>query len=242
MVAAHACLQAGQFDGARELLLKALELRNQFTDAGAIEYILTSLDSTWLFADRYDEAISFFSGYIDRHPQEPAAHRARAGNLWYAGRLEEAIHGYSRALELKKNDIPSLSGRGQIMAEIGRGEQAMADLDLALEAIKAAPTPNESWRDWYREIEAFVHNGRGLALAALGRNSEAMREFDVSIAMSPRNAWVYYNRAGVYYAAGDRTRARSDYQTALAEKNPALNLLRKERSQSRLRQLSGEAG
>jgi tetratricopeptide (TPR) repeat protein len=190
-----------------------------------------------VLTDRYEEAISFFSEHITRYPQDWAALRGRAAALWYAGKLQEATADYSRVLEMTPNDILSLSGRGQVLAELAQSEKALEDLDLALEAIKEAPESGPNWAKWYEQIEAFIRNGRALALAGLGEHSTAMREFDSSITLSPNNAWVYYNRASVLEAAGNRQKASLDYQMALTKEGPALNPIRRERAQARLREM-----
>jgi tetratricopeptide (TPR) repeat protein len=231
-------LKREEYDEARIILLKALEFRDDIKEPATIDYLLASLGCTWLFTEKYDDGIQFFSDYIGRHSQDAAAYDGRAGIRWYAGQLDRAVDDYSRALELNADDISSLSGRGQIFAEIGQGPKAIEDLDLALLKIRAASKPDPAWIEWYRHTEAFVHNGPGTALAALGQNASAMKAFEISISLSPENAWVYYNRARAYEAVHDRDRASADYRMALTKKEPALNPIQKSRAQSRLRELS----
>jgi tetratricopeptide (TPR) repeat protein len=238
---AHAHLVAEEYDKAQAKLLQALNLRNDLKDPAVIDYLLTSLGATWLLTDRYKEGIAFFSGYIERYSSDSAAFCERAAVRWYAGQLEEAIRDYSHALELKPNDILSLSGRGQVLAELGQNERAIQDLNLALETLQGSPVADPSWSEWYEQIEAFIHNGRGVALAALGENGSAMSEFEVSIAKSPENAWVYYNRARIYDHARNFEKARPDYQAALTKRSPALNPIKKEHAQTRLREIPSQS-
>lgn len=227
-----------QYDQARAVLLQALKFRDEIKDPAAIDYLLMLLGSTWLFTEMYGEGIRFFSDYIDHYSEDAAAYRERASIRWYGGELDGAVEDYSRVIALKQGDILSLSGRGQVLAELGQGANALRDLDLALEEIKAAPKSDPTWVEWYKELEAFVHNGRGAALAVLGEIASAMDEFERSISMSPRNAWVYYNRARVYDLAQNLGHARADYQTALTQKGPPLNPVRKSRAEARLREMS----
>lgn len=238
---AHSQIVAENYDSARATLLQAFKLREDIKDPAAVDYLLMSLGTTWLLTDKYEAAIAFFSEYIAGHPTEPGPFCERAGARWYAGQLEKAIDDYSQALELEPNDILSLSGRGQVLAETGQHEKAIRDLNLALQLLKTIPATNPSWSKWYEQIEAFVRNGRGVALASMGENGSAMEEFELSIRLSSENAWVYYNRAQVYDLARDLEKACSDYQTALMKRLPALNPLRKERAQARLHELSGHS-
>jgi tetratricopeptide (TPR) repeat protein len=213
------------------VLLQVLDSRDDIQDAATIEWLLSCLEATWLFTDKNEEAIIFFSEYISRYPNDSTAYWARAASLWYLGQLQEAIRDYSRALELKPTDILSLCGRGQVLAEVGQGKEAMKDLNLALEELKTAPRSGPDFTEWREQAEAFTRNGRAVALATLGESAAAMEEFDASLALSPENAWVYYNRAHVHDLAGNREKARSDYQIALTKTGPPLSPFRKSRAQ-----------
>lgn len=235
---AHGHLLSEQCEKARAPLLRAIEFRDRIKERAAIDYVLTSLDATWLFTERYEDGITFFSGHISRYPQDAAAFGGRASALWYTGRLDDAVRDYSRALELKSSDIVSLSGRGQVLAELGESDRAMEDLNLALQALTTVSMPDSSWRKWYQDVEAFVRNGKGFALAGLGQTANAMSEFERSIGLSPENAWVYHNRAQVHDRAGSSKSAIADYEKALSHKSPALSPLRREQARTRLRDLS----
>jgi tetratricopeptide (TPR) repeat protein len=234
---AQSHIKRERYDEARAVLLQALKFRDTMKNSATIDWVLESLGDTWLLTEEYGEGIRFFSDYIDSYSEDAAAYRERASIRWYAGQLDEAIEDYSRALELKEGDVVSLSGRGQVLAEVGQGVNAINDLDLALQEIKTAPKSDPTWIEWYKDLEAFVHNGRGAALAALGEIAPAMNAFERSIAMCPENAWVYYNRAHVHDLARDFRNAHADYQTALAKKRPPLNPIRKSRAEARLREM-----
>jgi len=113
-----------EYGKARAPLLEAIGFRDSVNEPETISYILMSLGSMWALTEKYEDAIAFFSDYLTRHPEDSAAYCGRAEALWYAGRLQEAIRDYSRALELKPSDIPSLSGRGQVLAEVGENGRA----------------------------------------------------------------------------------------------------------------------
>jgi Tfp pilus assembly protein PilF len=230
-------LQSEKYNEARPFLLRALEFRDEITDAATVEYLLDSLCATWLLTEKYDEGIAAFSEYLDRHPKDPAAHRERGALRWYLGQTEKAIHDYSEALKLNPNDILSLSGRGQIFAEADDNQKAIEDLNLALQLLKTAPRTDPARRKWYDDIEAFVHSGRGVALAGLGDQASGMNEFEMSIVMCPENAWVYFNRACVFDRDQDSAKAASDYRAALDKKGPALTPLQRRHAEKRLREL-----
>jgi tetratricopeptide (TPR) repeat protein len=234
---ASGLISSGKYDEARILLLRVIAERERITNTKVIDYILSALGSTWLYTGKYEDGISFFSGYIDRYPRDAMAHAARANLFWYVGKLQEAVRDYSRALELDPDNIVSHSGRGQVLAELGDNEKALIDLDFALQVLTSDASDNPRFSEWRSRAEAFRRNGRGLALGGLGDFGGALAEFERSINLCPDNAWVYYNRAQVYERAGDARKAIADYQISLSKKNPALNPLRKERAQERLREI-----
>jgi len=80
---AHALVNGEEYEKGRQILLGALEFRDQLHDAKTIDWILTTLASTWLFQDRSKEQIAFFSEYLRRYPRDCAAYRERATGLWY---------------------------------------------------------------------------------------------------------------------------------------------------------------
>ncbi len=235
---AHAHLRLEEYDEARPFLLEVIASRDSINDPDVIAYTLSALDATWLLTERYEDGIAFFSEYINRYPTDPEAHSGRAAALWYLGRHQDAIRDYSRALELKPSHILSLSGRGQVFAEVGEHAKAIVDLDSALNALRTASAPDDSWKEWYQQVEAFVHNGRGFALAGLGDHAAALDEFERSISLCPGNAWVYHNRAQFYDRLGDLEKSGEDYRKALMKRNPALSPIKRSLAEARLSALS----
>jgi len=233
----HGYLLSQEFDNARNSLLQAIKRRHEIKRPELVDYILTSLEATWLFTDRHEEAIEFFSEYLMGYPDDAVAHRGRGSALWYLGDLPGAFKDYSRALELKPNDAISLSGRGQIRAEMGSPEKALEDLDQALLMLSATPITDGAWSVWASQAEAFIRNGRGAAFAALRRDKAALEEFKASLILCPNNAWVYDNRGQAYERFGNYERARIDYEIALTKTEPSLSRARKSRLQERLQHL-----
>jgi tetratricopeptide (TPR) repeat protein len=230
-------LRLEDYEKARNTFLQALQHRDELKSAGLLDYVLMSLDSTWLATEDYGEGITFFSEYIDHYPSDSAAYCGRAAASWYSGKLEDAMNDYSRAVELVSDNILALSGRGQILAEMGSNEKALTALDLALRSLKNTDLDQHRF---YKQMEAFVHRGLGIVAAGLGKNEQAMTEFDLSITLSPENAWVYYSRAQIRDRLGSPQSASSDYQLALGKRNPALTQLQKSAARARLRELQQE--
>lgn len=236
---AHSRLLVEEYGEARAAALEAIKHRDEVHQPQTVEYLLTTIEATFLLTGEYEDAIKFFSEYLGRYPQEGSAYRGRGSAQWYLGKLPPALEDYTRAVQLSPVDPTARSGRGQILAEIGESQQALEELDRALQLLKNYPMSDASWALWLTQVEAFIRNGRGAALAGLDRNDEAMDEFKESLLLCPGNAWAFDNRGRAFERIGNRERARMDYETALAKTEPPLSRARRNDVLVRLRQLKG---
>lgn len=233
----HTCLVQEDYEKARRSFLKLLESREYLKNSVLLEYVLIALETTWIFAEQYDEEIMFFSEYLNRHPSDLTAYCARGAGFWYSGQLQRAINDYSRVIEVNPNHVSALSGRGQVLAEAGDFARALEDLDHVLQVIKEEPQLDPFWTQLHKQIEPFAHRGRGVALVGLGERAAALDEFNLSLTQCPENAWAYYSRAEFYTISGDPEKASRDYQRALEKKGPKLDPLRRDRAQAWLQNL-----
>ncbi len=94
----------------------------------------------------------------------------------------------------------ALNRRGQIRADEGLGELAMADFRAAVEAEP------DNWR--------ALHN-RGVTYAQNGQFAEAFDDVCRVIELNPKYAKAYSNRATLYVQANDFANAMADYDQAL---------------------------
>jgi tetratricopeptide (TPR) repeat protein len=90
--------------------------------------------------------------------------------------------------------------RGEVRAKEGRGDEALADFEAAVEAGGA-------WR--------AIHN-RGVSYAAAGRDKEALADFDRAIAMNRRFADAWFHRGELRSKQNDHEGAIRDYAAAIA--------------------------
>jgi len=231
---AYSYIQQGNFVAARELLLKALDQKDEIRDVVTLNWLLELLAWTWTATDQYRDKAEFFTQYLSRYPKEVRAYTLRAGALWYSGEPEQAIDDYSTALKLDPNEILARMGRGQVYAECGEYGRAMDDLDFVQENLDQYATADPSWK---AQVQAFSFNGRALAHAGLGDFERALAEFDRSISLWPENAWVYFNRATVYEKKGYLEKAVADYTLSLQRNLPKLSVLKKKYAEVKVKTL-----
>jgi tetratricopeptide (TPR) repeat protein len=181
---AYILIKYKEYEKARRILLAILDSREGIKDAATRGWIVSAVAATWLFQEQFSEQIIFSSDYVSRYPDDYLGYRVRAEAFWYEDRLSDAIRDYSRAIELNATDILSRSGRGQVLAELGRSTDAIGDLDFALQLLDTVRNTDRTRLEWCRNIEAFVRRGRGVALAASGQIDDAMHEFTRSVTLT----------------------------------------------------------
>jgi len=131
-----------------------------------------------------------------------------AGLLTSVARLAEQIQApevaaglWAKVCVLRPGDPEPVNGRARALAELGRFEEAIAVLRIALQ-----DDPNEP-RLWTR---------LGVTLVQDGQTEQALTFFDEAIRLDERSAVATYNRGGAYFDLGRLDAAHADF--ALARK------------------------
>lgn len=128
---------------------------------------------------------------------------------WYGGDVPAAIRRLTAVIESGPT-AEILNSRGQVLADNGGGELALADLDQAL-----AQTPDSI-------SAAYARSARALALAQVGRHDEADREMARALAETPNNAWAHLRQARIQMLRGDRAGMLASLSAALGAQEPPL--------------------
>jgi tetratricopeptide (TPR) repeat protein len=138
---------------------------------------------------------------IDKHPDDPQAYNMRGSVYGEAGRNEEALADFDKAIVLDGNYAQAYANRALIYRKTNRFDLALADDNKAL-AIDANYVP--------------AYLGRGIVYREQGRSSQALADFNKAIALRPDNAEAYYNRGLLYQSQGQHAFAVDDFSTAIA--------------------------
>jgi tetratricopeptide (TPR) repeat protein len=161
----------------------------------------------------YRQVIEIANQHLESDEDAARFYRIRGIAHWYVGELDDAVADYTRVLMAGADELWGYSSRGQIYAELGAYEEALADLNAAVSLAREERST---------EALAYSLNGLGLTFGGLGRFEEAFEAFSESLKLCPGNAWAYYNRAQVWQMAGDSSRAFQDYNRALKQDSPRL--------------------
>ena len=178
-------IQKGEHDKADADFQQAIACEPGMAEAFVMERLL--LEAAYYGRrEEFDEAVSRATEAIELDEDCLPAYAIRAGAYWYSEQLVEAIDDFTQLIERNdEDDFHAHAGRGQVYAELGEFDLALADLDHAI----ALGNRQTGGRGPTKTGLAYAYNGRALALAGLGRLDEAMRDFDRSQQDAPNNAW-----------------------------------------------------
>ncbi|MEV1171343.1 tetratricopeptide repeat protein [Nonomuraea sp. NPDC049784] len=119
----------------------------------------------------------------------------RAQLLAMAGRTEEALADYTRAVEADPGYPDYYLERGNLLHRLGRPDEALADYEAVMRLSPPFP-------------EAY-YNRAELRFAS-GDLDGARADLDHTLELDPEFVSAYVNRSGIHAGLGDYTRARED--------------------------------
>jgi len=150
---------------------------------------------------RPGQAVALIQRAIRQNGNIASAHRHLGNALRDAGRSEEALQSYGKAIELRRDFKEAYVNRAALLLTLRRAAEALADLDRA-QALGAD--------------DAQILTIRAAALIDLERPAEATRSCERAIARQPHYADAYVNRAAAGYLLGRYTEALADGDRAIA--------------------------
>jgi len=150
------------------------------------------------------------AGRTERDQYKGAVNRLSATD-WFdkgyalttAGKYQEAVVAYARAIELDPKYAWAYYGRGHAYGRLGDPREAFKDFNRAIELDP-------------KYLLAYLY--RGAAYGKLGDYDQEIRDYDNAIELDPKYAVAYFFRALAYYHLGD-PQAFTDFDRAI-ELNP----------------------
>jgi tetratricopeptide (TPR) repeat protein len=149
--------------------------------------------SALITAGKYDEAIARLGEAIAEFPLNPVAYFYRGLAYERAGKSEEALQDYQKAIELKADFILPHSRSGMVWAKKGDYQKAGESYKKALDSGDQDPTTLYNF---------------GVCLTNLGKSDEARPMFEQLLSKDPEYADAYYQLAIICINAGETARAK----------------------------------
>ena len=230
-------LEQEEWDKATVEYSKAIELNPEFTEAYAQRALAILLEQEYnLTMDCLSEAaIRDAEKALALNPAIDLDRRlARAyvfqGNCYYEDReFEEAIAGYTKAMELD----PNISCRTpiDIYWELFYDSLTDREYDKAIEYANKAIELNTGDSDYYYRQLAEAYYGRGGEYLEDWEPEKAIADFTKAIKLAPDEAeyyrsrgYVYYELADYYWDAGQVSKETDSYNKAIADYIRAIEL------------------
>ena len=195
---AQSAFGSGDNEAAADELRAALAEDDGLLDAHQL------LGTITLLAGDPEPATSHFQRALALDPEHRQSLLGLANAYHELGRVDEAIVGYRRLLEVAGRDSKATMALARIHVE--RGELSRAEEVLAAAAEGREPPP-------------VVTNKLGEVMALLGRHGEAEAKFRQAIATNPELGEAHYNLAVLLDEAGRPFEAVATYRRA-AELRP----------------------
>jgi Flp pilus assembly protein TadD len=165
--------------------------------------VRVNLAEAYQAAGDADRARDLYADVVRRRPDDPATADAlnNLGNLARAaGRPDDALASFDRAIALRPNHVAARNGRALALQALGRNDEAERELETARALDPTFATTFSNLGNLYFRRDEIVR-ARDAYLAALR--------------LDPEHADAHNNLGSAYFRLGDRERAAHEYREAL---------------------------
>ena len=146
------------------------------------------------------ESMDIYSELIDAKSEEGRLYTLRAGAWWSAGKKDEALADFDKAIELGYVAAHAFMSRGLFYASQGNHEKAIDDYTKAIEKDPKDSSPRIN---------------RAASYLLLGKQDLAIEDYSKAIESQPANAVLYQQRAVANKALGKIDEAIADFGKAI---------------------------
>lgn len=195
-----------RFKEAEDCYRKAMEQFEVVSNTRAVALQLAAAGQMLLAQGQATMAADLLRSATVRLPNDLTIRVAYASALRQAGESRAAKAELTMALNIDGGNIPALSARGELLADLGEAREALRDLNRV-------PT----------EGRPQIRAARGLALTIAGDRKDARRELTLAVAEGRDNGPALLYAARAYAIAGDGDAAADlAKQSAIAADPPLL--------------------
>src|SRR6478672_1502975 len=127
--------------------------------------------------------IASLTEVVQRNPSDPQAYNMRGSVLGLAGRHEEALSDFNKAISLDAQYAQAYANRALVYRQMNK-------LDLALADYNQAVSIDPGYSGAYL--------GRGIVYRQTKQAVNALQDFNKAIAIRPDTAEAYFNRGLLY--------------------------------------------
>ncbi len=177
------------------------DIREQFLDPYSFLRAGTANENT----GDHKGAERLYRHGLELAPNDTELHNALGWTLFQAGRSDEAVAEYEKALAANPDNVKSHNNMALALVELGRLEEAAGHYKRSLEL----------------EPKAEIYSDLGFVMARLGRPDEARTDYLKALELDPNCASAHFNLAVMFAQAGAFGEAEAQFRLALAGKSTA---------------------
>jgi tetratricopeptide (TPR) repeat protein len=178
---------------------------------------------------RHEEALSALGAVLDKVVNDYLVYESRGLVLQTMGEHQRAVEDFTMALVLLKDGAAEQrlnAGedhyyRGKSLLALGRHEEALDDLDCALQI---------------GYTDSAVHHARAMAKQAQNHLADALLDFTEALQQEPLNPKFLYDRGQCYRSVGKPEQAETDLTLALQKRKEVLAQVEAEGGDARAHQ------
>jgi serine/threonine protein kinase/tetratricopeptide (TPR) repeat protein len=193
-----------------------------------------ALGNVYKLTGKTTEAIVELKHALDLAPNSDEGYRRLANAYLAAGQKEEALKAYQQAIDVNPYYWLNYNQLGQAYLQLGQNQKA---LDAWHRVVELAPDSVAGYENmgvayfqmgnWDQSIPQFekaltiapsesLYSNLGTAYFYLGRRQDAVKQFEKSVQLNPNDQVAVGNLADGYRWAGEKEKARSTYERAIA--------------------------
>lgn len=222
-------------------LLQRLALRNERyfrrIAIGAVPVLAYCAIASFHELGFYRDGLTFFTESIARTPRNALCYNNRA--VYYGNERhdhEAAARDFSKAIELYPEYVVAIANRGVTYENLGKREEAIADLEKAISVNPNSPNPDFIFKianlryllndfagaiaDYNRllamdKMYPRIYSKRAGSEAMLRQAQEALRDADEALRVDPKDEEAYNNRGLANRVLGKLDEAAVDFTLAI---------------------------
>jgi choline-sulfatase len=154
--------------------------------------------------DRVEDGVAKMREVLQRDPKIMDAQITLGNWLLKLRRPDEAAEAFKQALALKPDDDIALGNLAGVLMAHGKGQDALAALEVFRTALRVNPKNPQSW---FQLATLYLD---------LGRLDEARSSFSEALAANPKQAAALNGLGAIAYESGDLPKAETMVRQALA--------------------------
>jgi tetratricopeptide (TPR) repeat protein len=202
--------ESREYDGAEVAFDMALRNVDNMRRGGKLAMAIDRYARLLTEDEEYERALAVVSKALTVFIEGRWLWRRYGCVKWYAGELLDAYSALTMALDLGYPASRVFHARGQVLAELGQYDAAIAELNEALRVPRSSVS------------RAQAIGARAFALGMSGDLTASLRDFDSASVTIPESGWLWYWRAVCLRHNGRSEEAVVDLERCLTVKSPRL--------------------